>query len=218
MGTRIVLAVGNKIFLAGLRTLLEKEAGLEVVAAAKDADDAVRLAEGSRPDLMVVEVSAAVLDGIETTRRICARSPKTRVLCLGVCADKPLVAAALEAGASGFLLKDCEPEELARALRSVAGGHSYLSTEAADALVADYHAPASRPAAAGPPLGLTAREREVLEQLAAGMSIKGIAARFGLSVKTVSCHREHLMAKLGLHSIADLTKYAIRHGLTSIGH
>src|SRR6186713_945686 len=105
MSTRIVLSVANKIFLAGLRTLLENEAGLEVVAAAKDSDDAVRLAEGARPDVAVVEVSTAVLDGIETTRRICARSPQTRVLCLAAHAEKPLVAAALEAGASGFLLK-----------------------------------------------------------------------------------------------------------------
>lgn len=217
MCTRIVLAVGNKIFLAGLRTLLEKETGLEVVAAAKDADDAVRLAEGARPDVAVLEVSLAALDGIETTRRICARSPQTRVLCLAAGAERTLVAAALEAGASGFLLKDCEPEELARALRAIAGGHSYLSTEAADTLVAGYRTPTARPAA-GPPLGLTTREREVLEQLAEGMSIKAIAARFGLSVKTVNCHREHLMAKLGLHSIAELTKYAIRHGLTSVGH
>ena len=216
MPTRIVLSVGNKIFLAGLRTLLARETGLEVVAAAKDPDDAVRLAEGVRPDVAVVEVSTALLDGIETTRKICARAPQTRVLCLAANAEKLLVAAALEAGASGFLSKDCEPEELVRALRAVAGGHSHLGTEAADALVADYRTPASRPVA-GPPLGLTAREREVLEQLAAGMSIKAIAARLGLSVKTVSCHREHLMAKLGLHSIAELTKYAIRHGLTSIG-
>ena len=216
MSTRIVLSVGNKIFLAGLRSLLEEETELEVVAAARDADDAVRLAEKARPDVVVLEVSLAAHDGIETTRRICARSPQTRVLCLAAGAEQPLVAAALEAGASAFLLKDCEPEELARALRAVAGGHSYLSTEAADALVADYRTPASRPTA-GALTGLTAREREVLEQLAAGKSIKAIAARFGLSVKTVSCHREHLMAKLGLHSIAELTKYAIRHGLTSVG-
>src|SRR5688500_8561250 len=136
MCTRIVLAVGSKIFLAGLRTLLDKETGLEVVAAAKDHDDAVRLTEGARPDVAEVEVSATVLDGIETTRRICARSPQTRVLCLAAGAERTLVAAALEAGASGFLLKECEPEELTRALRAVARGHSYLSTEASDALVA----------------------------------------------------------------------------------
>ncbi|HXT23162.1 MAG TPA: response regulator transcription factor [Thermoanaerobaculia bacterium] len=217
MGTRILLADGCKIFVAGLRALLEGEAGLSVVAEARDGEEAVRLATEMQPDVVVLEVALAGLAGIEAARTICARSPQTRVLCLAASAEKQLVVAALEAGASGFVLRDCEPDELVRALRAVAGGHSHLSTEASDALVADYRTTNGRPAAT-PPLLLTAREREVLAHLAEGLSAKAIAARFGLSVKTVTCHREHLMAKLGLRSIAELTKYAIRHGLTSVGH
>ncbi len=216
MCTRVVLVDRCKIFRAGLRTLLENETELSVVAEASDPHDAARLAAGTRPDVVVMEVAPAD-PSIEAIRTIGADSPQTRVLCLAASAEKPLVVAALEAGAAGLLVKQCEPEELVRALQAVAGGHSYLGVEAADALVADYRAPAARPTN-GASLLLTAREREVLEHLAEGLSIKAIAARFGLSVKTVTCHREHLMAKLGLHSIAELTKYAIRHGLTSVGH
>ncbi len=216
MCTRVVLVDRCKIFLAGLRTLLENEAELSVVAEASDPHDAARLAAETRPDVVVMEVAPAD-PSIEAIRTIGADSPQTRVLCLAASVEKPLVVAALEAGAAGLLVKQCEPEDLVRALHAVAGGHSYLGVEAADALVADYRAPAARPTN-GAALLLTAREREVLEHLAEGLSIKAIAARFGLSVKTVTCHREHLMAKLGLHSIAELTKYAIRHGLTSVGH
>lgn len=216
MCTRVVLVDRCKIFLAGLRTLLENEAELHVVAEANDPHHAARLAAETQPDVVVMEVAPAD-PSIEAIRTIGAGSPQTRVLCLAASAEKPLVVAALEAGAAGLLVKQCEPEELVRALLAVAGGHSYLGVEAADALVADYRAPAARPTN-GVSLLLTAREREVLEHLAEGLSIKAIAARFGLSVKTVTCHREHLMAKLGLHSIAELTKYAIRHGLTSVGH
>jgi DNA-binding NarL/FixJ family response regulator len=214
MSIRIVLADDHGIFVAGLRSLLEQQPDMEVIGDARDGLDAVNLALDKKPDVVVMDVSMPGMNGIEATHQIRAKRPETKVLCLSMHSDKRFVAAVLEAGASGYLLKECALEELIRAVRTVMAGQTYLSPPVAGPLVADYKA--NRPA--GDTMSrslLTDREREVLQLLAEGHTAKAIAGRLEVSVKTVSTHREHVMRKLDIHSVAGLTKYAIREGLTS---
>lgn len=217
MSTRIVLADDHQILLAGIRSLLERDLGLQVVAEARDGLEALRAVAEQRPDIVIMDVSMPGMNGIEATRQIRAGWPQVKILCLSMHAEKQFISAALAAGASGYLLKDCALEELERAIRTVIAGHTYLSPAIADTVVADYRTQLAGGALASPS-PLSEREREVLQLLAEGVSTKKIAARLALSAKTVASHREHIMAKLGVHSIAELTKYAIRHGLTTSAH
>ena len=214
MNTRIVLADDHRIFIAGLRALLEREADLEVVGEVGDGLGAVRMVAEKQPHVVVMDVSMPGMNGIEATRRIVAQEPGTRILCLSMHAERRFVAAVLEAGASGYLPKDCLVEELIRAVRTVMAGQVYLSPSVTAPVVAQYATPrgADGTAACSP---LTAREREVLQLLAEGYSTKAIATRLHVSVKTIGTHREHVMRKLDIHSIAGLTKYAIDEGVTS---
>jgi two-component system response regulator NreC len=214
MSIRIVLADDHQIVLAGIRSLLEKNLGLQVVAEAGDGLEALKAVAEQRPDIVVMDVSMPGMNGIEATRQIRAGWPKVKILCLSMHAERQFISAALAAGASGYLLKDCALEELERAIRTVIAGHTYLSPAIADTVVADYRTQLAGGALADPS-PLSEREREVLQLLAEGASTKTIAARLVLSAKTVASHREHIMAKLGVHSVAELTKYAIRHGLTT---
>lgn len=215
MPTRVLLADDHEILLGGLRSLLEREPGIEVVAEARDGLEAVALAHESRPDLAVMDVSMPGLNGIEATRRITSKQPRTRVLCLSSHADPVMVEAMLEAGAAGYLLKDNAVDELLRAIRVVAAGETYLSPRIAGGVVQGLLRGGSGTAPASPVAQLTEREREVLQLVAEGHSNKQIAERLQVSAKTVGTHREHVMQKLDIHTVAGLTKFAIRHGLTS---
>lgn len=214
MAIRVLLADDHELFLQGLRALLEKESGLEVIGEARDGCDAVRMARERAPDVVLMDVAMPAMNGVDATRRILAERPAARVLCLSMHADRQFVSAVLEAGAVGYLLKDCVLEELVRAIHHVRAGRSYLSPAVAATVVEDYaaHLAGRRSPSASP---LTNREREVLQLIAEGWRVKEIAGRLHLSAKTVGTHRERIMEKLGIRSVAGLTKYAIRHGLTS---
>ena len=214
MSIGILLADDHQLFLDGLHALLAQQPGMEVVAEARDGQEAVRAALKHRPDVVVMDISMPGMNGIEATRQITKRLPEVKVLSLSMHADKRFVLAVLEAGASGYLLKESALEELVRAIRAVEAGQTYLSPAIAGFVVEAYKAAHPKTASSMFSL-LTAREREVLQLIAEGRSTKEIAELLCVSVKTVSTHREHLMKKLNLYSIAGLTKYAIREGLTS---
>lgn len=215
MSIRILLADDHRLFREGLRSLLKEEADMEVVAEASDGRTAVEQAGELKPDVVAMDISMPDLNGIEATRQIASRVPGTRVLCLSVHSDSRFVEGMLKAGASGYLLKDCANEELIQAIRAVAAGKTYLSPAIAETVVQSYaHGPTAKTA---PNLDqLTPRECEVLQLVAEGLAGKQMAARLNISVKTIDSHRHQIMERLNLHSVAELTKFAIREGLTSL--
>ena len=216
MSIRVLIADDHKIMLAGLRSLLEKQTDLQVIAEAENGRKAVQLAQETKPDIVVMDVSMPDLNGIEATTQIIESVPDTRVIALSMHSDKRFVLGMLRAGAVGYLLKDCASQELANAIHQVAGGKKYLSPEITGVVIDDFLLGASPGEALTVSSQLSAREREVLQLIAEGWSTKQIAAHLYVSVKTIETHRRQIMKKLDLHTIADLTKYAIREGLTSI--
>jgi two-component system response regulator NreC len=216
MSIRVLIADDHKIMLAGLRSLLEKQTDFEVVAEAENGRKAVQMAQELKPDIVVMDVSMPDLNGIEATKQIIESLPETRVIALSMHSDKRFVMGMLRAGASGYLLKDCASQELANAIQQVAGGKKYLSPEITGVIIDDLLLGGSSEDVATAASQLSAREREVLQLIAEGWSTKQIASHLYVSVKTIETHRRQIMKKLDLHNIADLTKYAVREGLTSI--
>ncbi|MCD6302422.1 MAG: response regulator transcription factor [Anaerolineae bacterium] len=215
MITKIILADDHKIMREGLRTLLEKEPGIEVIGEAKTGREAVRLARELLPDVVIIDIGMPDLNGIEATRQILAKFPSIKVIALSMHSDKRFVTGMLSAGASGYLLKDCAFEELAYAIRTVAANQIYLSAGITGTVIKDYVRHLS-PKDLSPQPILTDREREVLQLIAEGQTTNQIASSLYVSVKTVETHRQHIMKKLDINSIAELTKYAIREGMTSL--
>jgi len=216
MSIRVLIADDHKIMLAGLRSLLEKQTDFEVVGEADNGRKAVKMAQEKTPDVVVMDVSMPDLNGIEATMQIIESLPKTRVVALSMHSDKRFVMGMLRAGASGYLLKDCASQELANAIVQVAGGKKYLSPEITGVVIDDFLLGGSSEEVATAASPLSPREREVLQLIAEGWSTKQIASHLYVSIKTIETHRRQIMKKLDLHAIADLTKYAIREGLTSI--
>lgn len=215
MTIRVLLAEDHKLVRECLRAALETEGDIEVVAEADNGRMAVKLTADKQPNIVVMDVVMPDLNGIEATRQILAKAPGVKVLALSMHSDRRFVAGMLSAGASGYVLKDCAFEELAQAIRMVAANKTYLSPRIAGVVVGDY---VKQLAGANGQTAsvLTAREREVAQLLAEGNSTKGVAATLHVSAKTIETHRRQIMAKLEIHSIAELTKFAIRAGLTSL--
>lgn len=215
MSIKILLADDHKIVREGIRSLLDKRPGMEVIAEAENGRMMVRLARERRPDVVIVDIAMPDLNGIEATRQITTILPEVKVLVLSMHSDRRFVMEALRAGASGFLSKDCSPDELARAVNAVVANQIYLPPGVTSAVIEDY---VRRVLPSGPwtPSQLTGREREVVQLIAEGWSTKEIASRLHVSVKTVETHRQKIMNKLGIRSIAELTKYAVREGLTPL--
>jgi DNA-binding NarL/FixJ family response regulator len=212
---RILLADDHRIVRSGLRRLLEQERSLAVVGEADDGRTAIDLAKKLSPDVILMDISMNDMNGVEATRRISATNPKSKVLILSVHAGQKLVSEVFKAGASGYVLKDCDFSEVFAAIRAVAADETYICPQIATLLRNDYVQRMTQDGASSA-LGLTPREREVLQLMAEGKSTKEIAFAFDVSIKTVEVHRQRIMEKLDLHTIAELTKYAIREGLTSL--
>lgn len=215
MRIRILVADDHKIMRDGLKALIEKQQGMEVVAEADNGRVTVNLARDQLPDIVIMDIEMPGLNGIEATRQIVSEAPDVRVIALSMHSDKRFVAQMFQAGASAYILKDCAFEELTRAILAVMAGQSYLSPEIARPIVEDYVRHLSAVGSSGFSV-LTPREREVLQLLAEGRSTKEIAGLLHVSVKTVDTHRKQIMDKLDVHNMAELIKYAIREGLTSL--
>ena len=211
---RVLLADDHKMFQQALRVMLEADPAIEVVAQITDGGEVIKRAAQTQPDIVCMDIAMPGLNGIEATRRLVAARPGIKVIGLSAHVDRRFVIEMLDAGAAGYVSKACAGEELLRALHTVARNQNYLcsqvSAEVVDALVS------KNPPQASMAARLTSREREVLQLLAEGATSCEIATRLHLATSTVEVHRRNIMRKLDLHNVAELTKYAIRAGLTSV--
>jgi len=215
MSIKIVLADDHNIVREALRVLLDKESDMKVVGETADGRAALRITHETNPDVVIMDIAMPGLNGIETTRKIIAEVPGVRVIALSAHSDRRFVFHMFKAGASGYLLKDCVFKELAYAIRTVARDQIYVSPEIAHILIKDYiHQSFKKNFTVFSVL--TSREREVLQLLAEGETTKQIAFLLKVSAKTIETHRLQIIKKLKIRSIAELTKYAIREGLTSL--
>jgi len=208
MPYRLLLADDHTMFRQGLRALLEKLHDFEIVGEAGSGRDAIELAARLVPHVVLMDIAMPDLNGVEATRQIRSGETPPKVVALSMHSDGAVIRRMFQAGASAYLLKDCPFDELSTALRTVVAGRTYMSPAIADTMVRQIAAPDSSPPE------LTAREREVLQLLAEGRSTKEVATQLNLSSKTVDTHRQHIMDKLNIHNIAELTRYAIREGIS----
>lgn len=216
MKVRMILADDHAMLREGLKALIVKEGDLVVVGEADNGKGTVELARETGAHVVVMDVAMPDLNGIEATRKILKTNPRIKVVALSGHANREFVREMLKAGASAYVLKSRAYEELVRAVREVMKGKKYLSPDIARGVVDEYVEMSSSPRANPAFVVLTDREREALQLIAEGKSTKEVAGQLDVSVKTIETHRRNIMEKLNLHSVADLTKYAIREGITSV--
>jgi len=211
---RILIADDHGVVREGMKVLIDNQPDMEVVGEAEDGLMVTQLAKELSPDIIIMDISMPNLNGVEATRLILEENPDIRVIALSVHLDKHFVTEMLKAGASGYVLKSCLFDEVLRALRTVNRSERYLSPKITDVVLDDYiHYMATYNKSADDQL--TARERQIVQMLAEGKSTKQVASRLHISPKTSDANRRQIMNKLGISSLAELTKYAIRKGLTS---
>lgn len=215
MNIKVLLVDDHAIIREGLRSLLEKQHGMEVVADTDNGRKAFDLVGELLPDIVIMDITMRGLNGIEATRRIIAEFPSVKVIALSIHSKRRFVADMLSAGATGYILKECLFDELVHAIKAVNAGGRYLSPRITDVVVSDYVKRLSV-SADSPFEALKTREREVLQLVAEGKSTKQIALELHVSTKTIEANRRQIMEKLHIHSIAELTKYAVREGLTTL--
>ena len=216
MRSRVLLVEDHNLVRCGIRSLLEAEREIEVVGEAGDGRQALELVRALKPHVVLMDVAMGDLNGIDATRLITAEHADVRVLILSMHGDEQYIYEALKAGAKGYVLKSAAVKELTSALRAVAAGKHYVSPSLASVVVDDYVRRAKGEAVPSQADKLTAREREVLQLIAEGHSSAEVAKSLFISVRTVETHRHNIMEKLGIHSIAGLTRFAIRHRLCSL--
>ena len=212
---RILLADDHNILRDGMRLLLERQPGFEVVGEAGDGREIVELAREQRPDVVVMDIAMPNMNGIEATRRIVEKHPQTGVVILSMHYDESYVLRSLKAGARAYLLKDALKAELIAAIRAVAEGRSFFSPKISKILQEDYIGALGRKDADDSYELLTDREREILQLVAEGKTNKEIAGVLNVSLYTVDTHRTHILQKLNLHSVPELILYAVRKGIIS---
>ena len=215
MATKILIADDHNILREGLRRLIESRQGFQVVAEAESGRAAVELVEKHCPDVIIMDVSMPDLNGIQATKLICNAHPSSKVIGLSMHSDKRYVLEMFRAGASGYLLKSCSWDEIEKAVQTVSENRIYLSTGIEDVIIKDYLDRLQEECKSVHSI-LSDRECEVLQLIAEGKTCKEIAFSLKLSSKTVDVFRHKIMKKLGLSSVAELTKYAIREGITSL--
>ncbi|NVN93545.1 MAG: response regulator transcription factor [Desulfuromonadales bacterium] len=215
MSIKVLLVDDHKIMREGLKALLSKATDIEVVAQAANGVEAIQKTADYCPDVIVMDLTMPKMGGIEATRRIVATNPDIKTLALSMVMDRSCVVECLKAGAKGYLIKDCAGDELIGAIRTLASGDSYLCSRITELVISDYAQHATNDTSSVN-AKLSRREQEVLQLIADGKNTKEIAFTLAVSTKTVEVQRSSIMKKLDLHSIAELTKYALREGLTSI--
>ena len=215
MGIRILLADDHKIVRTSLGKLLEKEAGFEIIGEADNGRETVDLAKALLPDVIIMDIGMPELNGIEATKQIIHISDRIKIIALSMHSDRVFVTGMFKAGASGYLLKDCAFDELIDAINCVMNKKIYLSKEVTGIVINELLDALSKEDLTGA-INLSDREKEVLQMLAEGKSTKEIANGLNLSVKTIESHRKNIMTKLNIFTIPELTKYAVRMGLTSL--
>jgi len=213
MTIRVVLADDHRMLRDALVLVLGRETDIEVVGVADDGPSAIALARAHVPDVMVLDIAMPGINGVEVARRVHGNQPHVRILILSAYMDKRFVQETLKAGAAGYVTKAAAAAELPRAIRAVAAGQNYLSPEITSAVVSQF---SPNSGDSGSAVALSAREREVLRLVADGVRTAAIARRLGITEATVEVHRRNVMRKLDLHGIAELTKYALREGLTAL--
>ncbi len=215
MSIRVLVVDDHRVMREGLRAVLNADAEIAVVGEAGDGLTALKMVRESAPDIVVMDIGMPGMNGIEAMQQITAEHLEAKVIALSMYCDRLHVLRMLEAGARGYVSKNSACEEVVRAIKSVSAGMTYLSPEIAATVVESYvQRLFPNAGSAGEVLG--AKERQVLQLLAEGKSSKEIAAVLHISPKTVDAHRRNMMKKLDLHTIAELTKYAVREGLTNL--
>ncbi len=213
MSTRIILAEDHTLVRTGMRALLENSKQVEVIGEANNGRQAVDLARQLQPDLVLMDIAMPELNGIEAARQIRLAQPGVRVLMLSMHDDQQYVFEALKSGANGYVLKGAAFQELLTAITTVMDGKNYISPTLSGRVMDDYVRRAQGDQPDSELSKLSGREREVLQLIAEGKSSAEVAGLLHISVRTVDTHRHNIMTKLEIHSIAGLTKFAIRHGL-----
>jgi two-component system response regulator NreC len=216
MPVRTLLVEDHALVRAGLRALLAGAEGLEVIGEAADGRQAVELAGTLKPDLILMDVAMADLNGIEAARQIRQTSPDVKLLMVSMHGSRQYIFESLKAGVNGYVLKEAAFTELLTAIGEVMNGGTYLSPKLSEVVMEDYVRRAQGHEAASELEKLSAREREVLQLIAEGKSSTEIAKVLQISARTVDTHRHNIMEKLEIHSIAGLTRFAIRHGVSSM--
>lgn len=208
---RVLLVEDHALVRAGMRALLQKIDDVEVVADVGDGWEAIKHVQTAAPDLVLMDIAMPGLNGLDATSRIVKESPATRVILLSMHANEEYLRQALQAGASGYLLKGAELAELELAIRTIGRGETYLSPAVAKYAIEAYREKSEEPS--GPLAKLTIRQREILQLIAEGHTTKDIAHRLNVSVKTVETHRAQLMERLAIHDVPGLVRFAMRVGL-----
>lgn len=217
MEIRILVADNHRIVREAICSRLSRESGLDIVGEAEDGRMAIQLARELSPDVIIMETSMPNLNGIEATRQIVNELPEVKVIALSAYWDRRSVCEMLKAGASGYLPKRCAFQELVSAIQNVVSNRTYLSSHISGLVVDEYLHRTVEPGKSAYSI-LTDREREVLQLIAEGKSTKRIARELFVSPKTIEWHRSQLMKKLRIESVAELVKYAISEGLTSVAY
>jgi len=213
MTIKVLIADDHGVVAEGLRFVVEAQPDMEVVACVQDSREAVRLSIETRPDVVLIDHAMPLLNGTEATHLIRERCPETHIIILSMYSNRVHVLRALQAGATGYVVKKSAAKEVVDAIRVVHQGGRYLSKELADSVIDE----AVHKTASGDPLErLSSRERQVLQMLAEGHAVAHIAATLSLSPKTVETYRARMMEKLGIHDFAHLVRFAIQHGITSL--
>ncbi len=215
MSIRILLAEDHTIVREGLRSLLENQPDMKVVGEAEDGRTALELVRELLPDVVIMDITMPNLNGVEATRHITSEFPEVKVIALSIHSNSRFVTDMLKAGAKGYILKECLFDELVQAIQAVIVGDGYLSSRITG-IVVDSYVNRIATVADSPLLTLTGRERQVLQFVAEGKSTKQIALDLHVSTKTIEANRRQIMQKLDIHSVAELTRYAVREGLTPL--